>query len=180
VTPTLFTIAALLGFVVLVLGAAPTPTARGTPYGHRLKDGFRSFVTFAANPKLSAWETADGGVQPTGADGGDKINTTVMLNQRVVTHAAGQLIDFTDGEYTFAWDPKVVTQLIAIINVEGAITYTYPNGDTECFFGYCKGYTRNPLKRNEMPTGRLMIVCTNVDPINDTEEVPVITLSGGT
>lgn len=157
--------------------AAPTPTARQQPFGHRLKDGFKSFYTFAAAPKLSVFETE---VTPIGGDMGEKINTTTMWNNTVVTYAAGQLIDFTDGAFVGAYDPKVVTQLIAQLGVEQAITITYSNGDTECFYGYLKSYAKNSMVRNGMPTMNLTVVATNVDPVNDTEEVPVITLSGGT
>lgn len=157
--------------------AAPTPTARGTPYGHRMKDGRKTFVTFSAAPKLSVWEIE---VTPIGANAGEKINTTTQHNVNVVTYAAGDLMDFTDGQFTFAYDPKMLTQLLSVIGVEQTITYTYPNGDTEAFYGFPQSYTKNALVRNGMPTGTLVIVCTNVDPINDTEEVPVITLSGGT
>jgi hypothetical protein len=157
--------------------AAPSPTARQTPFGHRLKDGFKAFYTFAANPKLSVWEME---VTPPGEDIGDKINTTTMWNDTVVTYAAGQLIDFTDGSFVGAYDPKIVTQIIALMGVEQAITVTYSNGDTEAFFGYLKSRTPNSMTRNNMPTANFVVVCTNVDPVNDTEEVPVITLSGGT
>ena len=157
--------------------AAPSPTARGTPFGHRLKDGFKCFYTFAALPKLSVWETE---ATPIGMDAGDKINTTTMFNVAVVTYAAPQLIDFTDGQFVGAYDPKVKTQLVSMLGVEQVITCTYSNGDTEAFYGFLKSAQFGSMVRNGMPTGTFVIVCTNVDPINDVEEVPVITLSGGT
>lgn len=158
--------------------AAPSPTAKQFPFGNRLKDGHRTFVTFAAFPKWSVFPIE---VTPLGADVGEKVNTTTMWNNDVVTYASPQLIDFTDGGFTGAYDPKMLTQALAsILNVEQVITYHYPNGDTECFYGFLKGWTKNALVRNTMPTASFMVVATNVDPINDTEEVPVITLLGGT
>jgi hypothetical protein len=142
-----------------------------------MKDGHKCFYTFAANPKVSLWEIE---TTPPGLDIGDKINTTTHWNDDVVTYAAGQLLDVTDGQFTFAYDPKMLTQLLALVGVEQAITVTYPTRDTECFFGFLKSFTKNGLTRNTMPTGTATVVATNVDPINDTEEVPVITLSGGT
>jgi hypothetical protein len=174
----ILTILLLLGWLGSIFMAAPSPTARGTPFGHRLKDGYRCFYTFAAYPKLSIWETEG---TPIGMTMGEKINTTTMHNESVMTYAAGQLVDFTDGQFTGAYDPKLKTQLLqSVLGVEGVWTCTYSNGDQESFYGFLQQASFASMQRNAMPLGTFTIVCTNVDPVNDTEEVPVITLFGGT
>jgi hypothetical protein len=174
---TILTLIVLLGWLGGIFMAAPSPTARQTPFGHRLKNGFKCFYTCAAAPKLSIWETE---CTPLGMDAGDKVNTTTMWNNTVVTYAAGELIDFTDAQFTGAYDPKLKTQLITILGVESTWTCTYSNGDTESFYGYLKTANFASMQRNVMPMGTFTVVATNTDPINDTEEVPVITLAGGT
>ena len=158
--------------------AAPSPTTRLQPFGKRLKDGFKSFFTFASTPQFSIWETE---VTPLGATMGEKINTTTMHNDTVVTYAAGQLIDFTDAQCVGAYDPKVLTQGVnSVLGVEQSVTTTYSNLDREAFYGFLQSWTKNSMTRNNMPTATFTVVATNVDPINDTEEVPVISLFGGT
>ena len=48
--------------------SAPTVTARGTPAGTKLDDGFSTKVAFAADPTIAFFEKT---VQPPGFDGGD-------------------------------------------------------------------------------------------------------------
>ena len=73
--------------------AAPTPTARATPVGRKLKEGFPVKITIAADTDISFWEKS---VTPVGFDGGDSIDQSTMFNTRYRTKAARTLIDTTD------------------------------------------------------------------------------------
>lgn len=137
-----------------------TETTRLAPVGIRLEDGYRTLVTFKVDPNISLWEI---GVKPLGLDAGDPIDTTTMWNNRYRTKATRALLDTTDAEVEYAYDPAVYAQLIAIIGVETEITIKYPDGDADVFYGFLKSFERNMLKEGEFPTGNATIVSTNTD-----------------
>jgi hypothetical protein len=155
--------------------AAPATTARQTPAGIKLKNGFSSKVAFAADPDVSLWEIA---VKPPGMDGGDAINTTTMFNSVFRTFAAGELKTMTDMTFRFAYDPNVITQLDDLINVETAITVHFPDGTTWAFF--LRSCEFDELQDNVFPTGNATVTCTNSDPITGAEEGPVVVNVPGT
>ncbi len=150
--------------------AAPTPTARSTPNAPRLKDGFSTLVTFAADPDVALWEV---GVQPPGQDGGDEIDTTTMHNATYRTFAPRSLITLTPMTCRFAYNPKFYTELLSLLNVETTITVTFPNSDTLAFFGFLKGVEPEENTEGEMPIASVTIVPTNTDfNNNDVEAAP--------
>lgn len=154
-----------------------TATARGTPVGIPLDDGYQSLITFAVDPDISFWEKT---VDPPGRDGGTEIDVTTMHNVNYRTKAARSLIDVTPGGADVAYDPAVIDQIDAIINVETVITYKYPNGDKEIALGYLKTFKKNSLKEGEQPTARIEIVHTNRDTTTKAETGPNYISSAGT
>ena len=149
-----------------------TTTARVTPHGIRLDDGFSTKIAFAADPDVSFWEKT---VTPPGIDGGDAIETTTMHNVTWRTMAARALKTLTDAATTVAYDPQVIDQINALINVEGWITVSFPNGDTLDFFGFLKSFTPGDLVEGGFPDAEVVIVCTNKDPATGLESAPVFT-----
>lgn len=157
--------------------AAPTPTARQTPAGIRLTDGFSTKVTFAADPDVSLWERT---VKPPGVDGGDAIETSTMHQTAWRTMAARALKTLTESTFTAAYDPNCYNQLISLINVETTITVTFPDGSTLAFFGFLRAFEPNELQEGEMPDAQVSITPTNEDPAAHTEQAPVLTSVPGT
>src|SRR5437773_1398887 len=98
--------------------AAPATTARQTPAGIHLDDGFSTKIAFAANPTISFWEKA---VKPPGLDGSAPIDTTTMHNTAYRTMAPRSLKTATESSTSVAYDPNVYNQIIALINVRGSI-----------------------------------------------------------
>ena len=158
--------------------AAPSATARGTPGGIKLKDGYRSTITFARFQTVKFWEKQ---VQPVGFDGGDAIEQTTMFNDDYMTKAPQSLIDTVDGSATVAYDPAVLSQIAAMINIEDTITYTFKDGSTWAVFGYLKEFTPQGLEIGSQPEAEITIVHTNVDFANDDVEAgPTVTSVAGT
>lgn len=157
--------------------AAPTPTARGTPAGIKLKDGFRTLITFSRSTTASLWEKT---VKPPGIDGGDPIDQTTMHNSAWRTTAPRQLKTLTECSGKAAYDPNVVNQLYDLINIEQTITVTFSDGSTLAFYGFLKMFETDELSEGQQPEASFTIVPTNFDHVNKVEAAPVLTSVSGT
>lgn len=157
--------------------AAPTPTARQSPTGIRLDDGFSSLITFGADPNICFWEKT---VTPPGIDGGDSIETTTMHTDAWRTMAPRQLKTLTDSSTTVAYDPNVFNEILALINVRTTITVTFPDGSTLAFYGFLRSFEPSELTEGEQPEATVNLTPTNYDPTNDVEAAPVLTSVAGT
>ncbi len=158
--------------------AAPTPTARATPSGVMLEEGFKCLITFARRTNICIWEKT---VKPTGIDGGDKIDITTMHNTRTKTFAPRTLYMPTDGSIKVAYDAKAKNDIKNIlINAEDTITETYPDGSTYCYYGYLKSFEPSEFSEGEFPEADVVIVQTNWDPTNNVEAEAVLTEVVGT
>lgn len=154
----------------------PATTARTTPAGSHLKNGHPTLIAFAADPDVSFWEKT---VQPPGLDGGDPIDQTTMHNDTYRTMAPRSLITMTEFQVVAAYDPAVIDQILALINVEGAITVHHPDGSTEDFFGFLRQFERSEHTEGEQPEATITIVPTNVDPSDDSEAAVNYTAPAG-
>ncbi len=157
--------------------AAPTPTARGTPAGIHLEDGYQTLVTFSANTTISFWEKT---VTPPGMDGGDAIEQSTMHNVRWRTFAARSLITLTEGKVKAAYDPNLYNQLLTNLNQPGTFTITFPDGSTLAFFGYLRMAQQAELVEGTQPEIDITIQPTNFDPVGKVEADPVLTSVAGT
>ena len=155
----------------------PATTVRVTPVGIKLGDGYTCRIAFAADPDVSFWEKT---VQPPGLDGGDPVDTTTMYNAQVRTMASRALITMTPLQITAAYDPKVYDQILALVNVEGAITILFPDDATLDFFGFLQKFEPEALKEGEQPTANITVVPTNTDPTDGSEAVPNYKTGSGT
>lgn len=157
--------------------SAPATTARQTPAGIKLDDGYQTKIAFAADPDVSFWEKT---VKPPGLDGGSPIDTTTMHNTTWRTMAARALITLTESTVNAAYDPNVYNNILALINVEGAITVRFPDGSTLSFFGFLQKFEPNDNAEGEMPMAAVTITPTNYDPVGKVEAAPVLTSVAGT
>tara|TARA_R110000824_G_scaffold172434_1_gene350260 strand:+ start:809 stop:1276 length:468 start_codon:yes stop_codon:yes gene_type:complete len=150
---------------------AVAAVVRTTPGGTMLKDGYSTKVGFENDLNVEFWEKT---VSPSGYDGGDKIDITTMWNATVRTHAARSLYDATDGSITVAYDPIAITSIKALINVEGIITYTFPDGTTDSRYGYLKSFEPQELSEGSHPEASISIAHTNRHNTTDAEEAGTI------
>jgi len=156
---------------------APVTTARGTPVGVNLGDGFSTKIAFSLDADILLWEKT---VQPTGLDGGDMIDVTTMHNVTYRTMRPRALITLTEHTFVAAYDPVVYDQIIAILNVEGDITLHFPDTDTLDFFGVLRLFIPSEHSEGSQPEATVTVTPTNVDPISGDEEGPVMTGTTGT
>jgi hypothetical protein len=156
---------------------APTPTARGTPAGIRIDDGFSTKITFGSKPTLSVWEKT---VKPPGVDGGDAINATTMHSAVWRTMRPRHLKTMTDCQATVAYDPSVMSDIRDQCNVEQVFTLTFPDGSTDAFYGYMKSFEPSNNSEGEQPEATITIIVTNYDATVHAEQGPVFGSVAGT
>lgn len=157
--------------------AAPTPTARVTPTGLMLEDGFKTLFTFARAPSVKLWEIS---VKPIGFNGGDKIKLSNMHNNRIHTFAPRRLVELTDGSMKVFYDPAVLpTILSTLLNEKDVITETYSDGSTYCYHGVLNKFDRDEHQEGEAPTATINIFATGRD-TSGAEQVPVLADVPGT
>ncbi len=157
--------------------AAPTLTARVTPVGIHLDDGFPTVYSFERDTNISFWEKS---VKPSGQDGGDPIPTSNMFNVTFHTMAPRSLKKSTEATITAAYDPVVKDDIAALINRPGSITEHYPDGSTYTYFGYLQKVEFSDMKEGEQPELTATICVTNYDPVNRVEAAPVLVGVTGT
>lgn len=157
--------------------AAPTPTARVAPGGIMLKEGYKTVVTFAADTDVSLWEQA---VKPPDVDGGDPIDTTTMHNVTWRSSHPRALKSLQNAQASGGYDPDVINQIIALVNVNTTITETFPDGSTLAYYGYLRAVEFGELVEGELPECTFQIEPTNWDPTNRVVAGPVLTSIAGT
>jgi len=134
-----------------------TTTARTTPVGTHLDDGFSTKIASASDPDISFWEKS---VKPFGMDGGDPIDITTMFNTTYRTRAMRSLLDGSTISGSAAYDPQVLDQIIALINVNGWYTIHHPNGDTWDVVAGLKSFEPPEHQEGEFPIASFEIVPT--------------------
>jgi len=157
---------------------APSTTARLTPAGIKISDGFSTKIAFDRDPNVSFWEKE---VTPPGFDGGDAIDDTTMHNTTYRTFASRSLTTLTESSITVMYDPDVYNNILDnLLNQEGSITVTFPDGSTMDFYGYLRTFVPGPLVEGEPPEAEITIQPTNRENGTSTEEAMVLTSVSGT
>lgn len=156
--------------------AAPTATARLSPTGVRMDDGFRTKIAVADDPNIEFWEKS---VQPPGLDGGDLIPTSTMHNVEYRTFSPKSLTTLTECVIVAAYDPVIYSSIRAILNGNLPWTVTFPDGTTYAFWAALIRAIPQPHVEGEQPEIEITIMPTNYDAVNCVEAGPVL-LSVGT
>ena len=150
---------------------APAPTARTTPTGTMLKNGYQTKITFAADADVDFWEIE---VTPGGYEIGDKIDQTTQFNTDRKTAAPPALYDTEDGSILVAYDPAAMSQIIALQGTHTTITVHYPDGSSEADFGWLRSFKEGALVINGRPTATVAFSYAGQDSAGN-EEAPVYT-----
>lgn len=156
---------------------APVATARGTPAGRKLHDGYQAFIALSRAPQILFWEKT---VQAPGQDGGEPIDQTTMHNEVVRTKAPRGLVDFTDAVIVAAYDPAVYDEIMANCNIPQTLTIVFSDGATLAFYGYLRSFIPAAMQEGTQPEATVTFVVTNFDPVECSEELPVMTPGSGT
>lgn len=157
--------------------ADPTTTARVTPDGIPLRDGYSTQIAFSQDSNICFWEKT---VTPPSVDGGDPIETTTMHNSTWRTLAPRSLKTLGEIALTAAYDPDLYDEAVAICNVEGSITVHFPDGSTLDFYGFLQSVEPQEHVEGDQPEANIVVVPTNWDPTNNVEAGPVMTEVAGT
>lgn len=155
--------------------AAPSATVRQDPAGIKLPDGYRALITFELDPDISFWEKD---VKPPGIDGGELIPQTTMHNDDVETFYPQSLYRLTDGTSKVAYDPAVVSQIIAIINRNQVCTVRYRDGSTDAFWGCLRMFERDALQKGVQPEATVTFSPTMTDSAGAEQTLVNVSVSG--
>jgi hypothetical protein len=158
--------------------AAPVATVRGTPAGIKLRDGFRTHITFSIDPTLELWEK---NVTPPGIEGGDAIDQTTMHNIFRRTKAPRQLYEVSDSSMTCAYDPACYDAIRDMVNVPQTITCTFSDGSTFADYGWLRSFLPTEHVEGEQPEAEVVIIFSGEDHNNEwVEASPITVLVAGT
>jgi hypothetical protein len=145
--------------------------------GATLKDGFGIAVSFGVGKSGTNHSGISLVIDPTsitppGLDGGDLIDTTTHSNDTYRTKHTRSLIDLTDCSCTVAYDPAAWASILAAVNDNVLITFTFTDGSSVAFYGYIKNLTPNEFVEGEMPTAECTFVVTNINNTTGAETAP--------
>jgi len=142
-----------------------------------LKDGFGISIAFGGDATF--FDDVDpNSITPPGVDGGDKIDATTHSNTEYRTAYPRQLKEITDCSFTAAYDPDAWDGIVAQINVNQLIQFTFPNGHVLDVYGYLKSCTPNEYVEGEGATCEAEIVITNVHDTTGVETGPNVSAVG--
>lgn len=158
--------------------AAPTATARQTPAGKPLENGFRSLITFSDNPTIELYEKT---VKPPGVESGDPIDITTQHNVEFRTMTPRKLKTLTPGSFKFAYDPVMYTRARQQIGRQQTFTVLFSDGSTLAFYGFLRSIEPDEMTLDDsQPEMTGNFVPTNWDATNDVEAAPLLTSVSGT
>lgn len=156
---------------------APSPTARQSPVGVMLADGFQSLVTCALDPNIDLWEKE---VTPPGIEADEFNDVSTQQNVQWRTKGTRRLLTLTDMTFTAQYDPVVYNQIRSIAGRNTTWTVMFPDHSTLAFYGALKSFMPSGLSDGGIPEATVTITPTNLDPTTCDEEGPVYTAGGGT
>lgn len=136
-----------------------------------LKDGFKTLLGFTADATVEIEEIE---VTPFGVDGGGAINDTTMRNTALRTAAPKGLITISNAGCVYAYDPKSLTKILALVNVNNLITITHPDGSTHKVWGWLNSFVPGSHTEGDRPTADAEIIASNRN-ASDVETAPVYT-----
>lgn len=147
-----------------------------TPGGTPVRDGYRSVIEFASNKTVKFFEKS---VKFPGFDGGGGVDTTTMYNDTYRTMEPKALISTTPGSAVVAYDPAVLEEILALINVKDEITVTHPDGSTYSFWGWLSKFEFNENREGEQPTATIEFISGNTDDSFVEDDIEYTAPTGG-
>jgi hypothetical protein len=156
---------------------APSAISRTEPTGIKLSDGYQTTIAMNNLPAIAFWEKTVGFPA---IDGGDGVDQTTMFNEAWMTQLPSTLKKGEPFDVLAAYDPRVATEVEAQCNINQNITITLPDGSTYSFYGWLKTFSPADLVRGTQPETTITFEVSNVDPITQGEEAPVMVEVAGT
>jgi len=122
-----------------------------------LDDGFSTIISIGGT---NLYEKT---VKLPGLDGGGPIDITTMRNTAYRTQAAKSLIALSDAPFQAAFAPAAYSTLLSVVNLNQAITYTFPDASTLVVWGWLGKFEPNDMVEGEHPTAECMMHFSNID-----------------
>jgi hypothetical protein len=154
----------------------PVITARQTPTGYKLEEGFAFHYTFARAPAFSIWETEG---KLFAFEGGDPIKTTTQFNKRVRTQVPPYLWELGPLDFTGFCDPDFILTLESLINTLDSLTVLFPTGDQFAFWAWLRKAETDTWGAGKPAMVNLTIEASNED-LGHVEQMPVYQQATGT
>ncbi len=130
----------------------------------RMDDGFATLIAFAEDSDVQMWEKE---VTPPGVSGGGENDTSTMRNTTWRTKSPKGLKSLAPASAVVAYDPAVYDEIVAMVNVNQAITVTFPDDTTLVFWGWIDEFTPGASVEGEQPTAEVTIIPSNQDAAGD-------------
>ena len=127
----------------------------------RLRDGFKTLVTFSLNPLFYA----EIEVTPPTIDRRGTIDQTTMRNTAWITKISKALKDLTEFTVVISYDPAIYGVALLTPTVFGnqLVTITFPDGSTLAFWADINKFAPGRNVEGERPTATLTIIPTNLN-----------------
>jgi len=135
-----------------------------------MQDGFSTTISYAEDSSVVMSEIS---VTPPGVSGGGAIDQTTMGNTTYRTQAPKSLKSLSDAGATVSYDPAVLTEILAMVNVNQLITITFPDSQTWAFYGWIDEFTPGELVEGQRPTATLKIIPSQLNG-SDVETAPLL------
>lgn len=100
-------------------------------------------------------------VTPPGVDGGPENDTSTMRNVTWRTKQPPSLRTMTNSSFMAAYDPALLDEIVAMVNVNQELTITFPDGSTWVIWGWLSSFTPNPSTEGSQPTATVTIMPSN-------------------
>lgn len=130
----------------------------------RLRDGFKTTITFSGNGNLFGVKLFEKKVTPPGIKGGGEVSTTGMRNTAWRTKDPKKLADLSELSLSCAYDPYAYQSIITYMTSgekNCTITVTFPDNHTLTFWGFIDEFTPQELSEGEEPLADVKIIPTN-------------------
>lgn len=124
----------------------------------RLRDGFKTLLSFALNPTLYA----EIELTPPAVDKGSMIPQDTMRNTAWRMKIGKALKDLTEFTVTISWDPAIYFQSHVYMGNQ-SMSITFPDGSILQFWAEVTKFAPGPNKEGERPTATLTINPTNMN-----------------
>jgi hypothetical protein len=123
-----------------------------------MEDGFSTKYVFST-PAVTLYEEKT--VTPPGIDGGGPTDTTTMHNTAWRTQGPKKLKSLAEASATVAYDPAVLPEIVAAVNVNQEMEIQFPDGSSWTFWGYLGSFEPGENTEGEQPTADITIIPTN-------------------
>lgn len=122
-----------------------------------LSDGFSTIVTFGLNATVEFLEKE---VQPIGFDGGGANEQTTMRNVRFRTFLPKRLITITEQTIKVSYDPKVMAEIVGMLQANQQIITTHADGSTWTWYGWLDAFKPDSVKEGQQPEASVTLIAS--------------------